>query len=168
MEDEINFKPKGTEISNNFTLSNRNNIKNKSENQNNKPKISENPDFHNYNNTKHSEETYNKQTLKFLPTNSNNNNPTIENINSNLSSNKYNNLNESNLSSNRENEFNNNLENFNNILENQNNYIKYENSPSHLKNLFVIEELILAFNKFEDNNNKKEIIKGILQHLSNK
>jgi len=66
----------------------------------------------------------------------------------------------------KEYEFENNLNNEGNIDNNQYDYINHDNSPTHLKNLFVIEELNLAYNKFEDNNNKKEIIRGILQNLS--
>lgn len=73
------------------------------------------------------------------------------------------------LSINKENKIlNNEIESlkFNNNLQNINQSI-FENPETNLRNLFVIEELIVAYNKFDDNMNKKEIIRGILQNLSN-
>jgi hypothetical protein len=154
MEDEINFKQKKNENDNNEINYNNNlNRNNAFENKNKKPLTNI---TNNNNQTKNSEETKNFQNTNL------NDIAIFHNIPNNIINN---NLNESDFSNNRENEFNNNFENLN--VESQSNYIHYENSPGHLKNLFIIEELIMAFNKFEDNNNKKEIIKGILQHLSN-
>lgn len=62
-----------------------------------------------------------------------------------------------------------NIENFESDQNDINNinHILNENSASdNLKIHLTLEQLILSYNKFEDNNNKKEIIGGIIQPLS--
>jgi hypothetical protein len=67
-------------------------------------------------------------------------------------------------------EFDKNHNNFNNLTPSydfdNNNHIIEKNSSENLKIHLTFEQLIMAYNQFEDNNNKKEIIGGIIQNLS--